>query len=351
MHIPDGYLSPATCVVGYAIMIPFWATAVKKVKATLNTKLIPLMVIGAAFSFVLMMFNVPIPGGTTAHAVGSGVLAVILGPWAACICTSIALAIQALLFGDGGITTFGFNCFNMALVIPFVTYFIYQWMAGKSEVTSPKRWIWAAIGSYIGINVAAACNGTELGIQPLIWHTAQGVPLYCPYPIWVSVPAMLLAHLLMAGPVELIVAGLVTRYFQLTNPSIIAEQIASRVAPVKAAFNKMWYVVIALIVLVPLGLLAPGGAFGEGAAEDLKAAFGFVPAGFAAMSGHWHALLDDYGVPNTPYAGTAPSLWGQTVGYYVAAVVGIAIIAGVTYLVTRLIAAREAREEAKKSAT
>ena len=351
MHIPDGYLSPATCVVGYAIMIPFWATAVKKVKATLNTKLIPLMVIGAAFSFVLMMFNVPIPGGTTAHAVGSGVLAVILGPWAACICTSIALAIQALLFGDGGITTFGFNCFNMALVIPFVTYFIYQWMAGKSEVTSPKRWIWAAIGSYIGINVAAACNGTELGIQPLIWHTAQGVPLYCPYPIWVSVPAMLLAHILMAGPVELIVAGLVTRYFQLTNPSIIAEQIASRVAPVKAAFNKMWYVVIALIVLVPLGLLAPGGAFGEGAAEDLKAAFGFVPAGFAAMWGHWHALLDDYGVPNTPYAGTAPSLWGQTVGYYVAAVVGIAIIAGITLLVTRLIAAREAREEAKKSAT
>ena len=65
------------------------------------------------------------------------------GAWAACICTSIALAIQALLFGDGGITSFGFNCFNMALVIPFVTYFIYQWMAGKSEVTSPKRWIWA----------------------------------------------------------------------------------------------------------------------------------------------------------------------------------------------------------------
>jgi cobalt/nickel transport system permease protein len=332
-------------------MIPFWATAVKKVKATLNTKLIPLMVIGAAFSFVLMMFNVPIPGGTTAHAVGSGVLAVILGPWAACICTSIALAIQALLFGDGGITTFGFNCFNMALVIPFVTIWIYNAFAGKSEVTSPKRWIWAAIGSYIGINVAAACNGTELGIQPLIWHTAAGVPLYCPYPIWISVPAMLTAHLLMAGPVELIVAGLVTRYFQVTNPSIIAEQLASRVAPVKAAFNKMWYVVIALIVLVPLGLIAPGGAFGEGAAEDLKAAFGFVPAGFAAMSGHWHALLDSYGVPNTPYSGSAPAnLFAQSIGYYVAAVVGIAIIAGVTFVVSRLIAAREAKE-AKKSET
>jgi hypothetical protein len=69
------------------------------------------------------------------------------------------------------------------------------------------------------------------------------------------------------------------------------------------------------------------------------------------LSGHWHALLDDYGVPNTPYAGTAPNLLGQSIGYYVAAVVGIAIIAGVTFLITRLIAAREAREEAKKSAT
>ena len=64
---------------------------------------------------------------------------------------------------------------------------------------------------------------------------------------------------------------------------------------------------------------------------DIKAAFGFVPAGFAAMSGHWHALLQDYGVPNSPFAGTAPSLLHMSIGYYVAAVVGIAIIAGITF--------------------
>ena len=233
-------------------MLPLWAAAVKKVKKALNTRLIPLMVIGSAFSFVIMMFNVPIPGGTTAHAVG-GASGRHPGPWAAVICVSIALAIQALLFGDGGILTFGFNCFNMAVVIPFVTWFIYQRMAGKTEATSSKRWIWGAIGSYIGINVAACCNGTELGLQPLLFHTAQGVPLYCPYPIWVAVPAMLLAHLLVAGPVEGIVTGLVTRYFQVTNPSVIADQIAARVEPVKAAFNKMWWAIIGLICLFRLG--------------------------------------------------------------------------------------------------
>ena len=347
MHIPDGYLSPSTCAVGYLSMLPIWALAVKKVKKALNTRLIPLMMIGAAFSFVLMMFNVPIPGGTTAHAVGGGILAIILGPWAAVICISIALAIQALLFGDGGILTFGFNCFNMAVVIPFVTWFIYQRMAGKTEATSSKRWIWGAIGSYIGINVAALCNGTELGLQPLLFHTAEGVPLYCPYPIWVSVPAMLLAHMLMAGPVEAIVTGLVTRYFQATDPSVITEQIAARLEPVKGTFKKMWWAMVGLIVLVPLGLLASGNAFGEGSAEDIKAAFHFVPAGLAALGGRWHALLQDYGVPNSPFAADAPDLFHQSIGYYVAAVVGIAIIAGITLLVSRLIAAREDKQSAE----
>ncbi len=341
MHIPDGYLSPSTCVVGYLGMLPIWAIAAKKVKKALNTRLIPLMVIGAAFSFVLMMFNVPIPGGTTAHAVGGGILAIILGPWAATICISIALAIQALLFGDGGVLTFGFNCFNMAVVIPLVTWFIYQRMAGNTEAMSSKRWIWAAIGSYIGINAAGVFNGIELGLQPLLFHTAQGVPLYAPYPIWVSVSAMLLAHALVAGPVEAIVTGLVTRYFQATNPSLITDQIAARVEPVQGAFSKMGWAMLALIVLVPLGLLASGGAFGEGSAEDIKAAFHFVPAGLAALGGRYHALLQDYGVPNSPFAADAPDFLHQSIGYYVAAVVGIAIIAGVTLMVGKLIAARE----------
>ncbi len=274
-------------------------------------------------------------------------------PWAAAswpsswapgrtICISIALAIQALLFGDGGVLTFGFNCFNMAVVIPLVTWFIYQRMAGNTEAMSSKRWIWAAIGSYIGINAAGVFNGIELGLQPLLFHTAQGVPLYAPYPIWVSVSAMLLAHALVAGPVEAIITGLVTRYFQATNPSLITDQIAARVEPVQlVAFKKMGWALLALIVLVPLGLLASGGAFGEGSAEDIKAAFHFVPAGLAALGGRYHALLQDYGVPNSPFAADAPDFLHQSIGYYVAAVVGIAIIAGVTLLISRLIAARE----------
>ena len=126
MHIPDGYLGPATCGVFYAVMLPIWTLASKIVKKTLKAKQVPMLAIGAAFSFVIMMFNVPIPGGSTGHAVGGVLVAVLLGPWAACIAITVALLIQALLFGDGGIMTMGANCFNMAFILPFVGYYTYR---------------------------------------------------------------------------------------------------------------------------------------------------------------------------------------------------------------------------------
>ena len=120
MHIPENYLSPSTCAVMTAAMIPVWAHSIRKVKNELPKEKISMIGVGAAFSFVAMMFNVPLPGGTTGHAVGGTLIAVLLGPEAACIAVSVALLLQALLFGDGGILSFGANCFNMAFVLPFL---------------------------------------------------------------------------------------------------------------------------------------------------------------------------------------------------------------------------------------
>ena len=120
MHIPDNYLSPATCLVMGAAMLPVWIVAVKKVKNEGSKVNMPMLGIGAAFVFLLMMFNVPLPGGTTGHAVGGTLVAILLGPYAACIAITVALLIQALLFGDGGILAFAANCFNMAFVLPFL---------------------------------------------------------------------------------------------------------------------------------------------------------------------------------------------------------------------------------------
>src|SRR4029078_12976692 len=98
---------------------PFWAIAANRVRRIISGRTAPLLSIFAAFTFALMMFNVPVPGGTTAHGVGGTLTAIVLGPWASVITTSVALVLQALFFGDGGITAIGVNCFNMGVVLPF----------------------------------------------------------------------------------------------------------------------------------------------------------------------------------------------------------------------------------------
>ena len=71
MHIPDGYLSPSTCAVLYGTSVPFWYIALRRVKKFLATRLVPLLSVVAALAFVIMMFNLPLPGGTTGHSVSS----------------------------------------------------------------------------------------------------------------------------------------------------------------------------------------------------------------------------------------------------------------------------------------
>jgi len=221
MHIPDGYLGPVTCGFFYLVMVPIWAMASKIVKATLKVKQVPLLAIGAAFSFVIMMFNVPIPGGSTGHAIGGVLVAILLGPWAACIAITVALVIQALLFGDGGITAIGANCFNMAFVLPFVGYYIYRLISKGSSITAGRRVAAAGVGAYFGIVIAALCAGIEFGLQPLFHHTASGQALYCPYGLNVAIPAMVGGHALVFGWVEVIVTSLVVKYLQKQSPELL----------------------------------------------------------------------------------------------------------------------------------
>lgn len=221
MHIPDGYLGPTTCGFFYAIMVPLWAVASKIVKKTLSVKQVPLLAIGAAFSFVIMMFNIPIPGGSTGHAVGGVLVAILLGPWAASIAITVALIIQALLFGDGGITALGANCFNMAFALPFTGYYMYRAISYHAPVTAFRRVIAAGVAGYAGINVAGLLTGLEFGIQPLLHKTAGGQALYSPYGLNIALPVMMGEHLLVFGFVEALVTALVVKYLQKQDSSLL----------------------------------------------------------------------------------------------------------------------------------
>ena len=85
MHIPDGYLSPQTYIPLFGAFVSVVSVAVKKVKDIVSARSIPYLGMAAAFSFIIMMFNLPVPGGTTGHAVGSAVIAIIFSPWVAII--------------------------------------------------------------------------------------------------------------------------------------------------------------------------------------------------------------------------------------------------------------------------
>ena len=221
MHIPDGYLSPQTGGLFYLVMVPLWAAASNIVKNNLKARQVPYLAFGASFSFIIMMFNVPIPGGSTGHAVGGTLVAILLGPWAAMIAITVALVVQALLFGDGGITAIGANCFNMAFILPFVGYYTYRFVSIGSSKNSFRRTFAAGIGAYLGLNAAALSTGIMFGIQPILYHTADGKALYCPYGLNVAVPMMTLEHLLLFGWIEAVVTFLVIKYVQKEDPGLL----------------------------------------------------------------------------------------------------------------------------------
>jgi cobalt/nickel transport system permease protein len=221
MHIPDGYLGPQTYGLLYGVMVPLWALASKIVRRTLQQRQVPFLALGAAFCFVVMLFNIPIPGGTTGHAVGGTIVAILLGPWAALIALSIALVIQAFLFGDGGITAIGANCFNIAFVMPMVGYLIYRLLSQGASPKSRRRWVAAAVAGYVGLNAAAVTTAVMFGLQPLLARGPDGRPLYFPYPLKVAVPVMAVQHLLFFGIIEAVLTGLLVIYFQRFDPSLL----------------------------------------------------------------------------------------------------------------------------------
>jgi cobalt/nickel transport system permease protein len=227
MHIPDGYLSPQTYVPLFGASLAFWSIALRKMKTLLATRHIPYLAMAAAFSFLIMMFNIPIPGGTTGHAVGASIIANLLGPWTAVVAVSVVLIIQALVFGDGGITAIGANCFNMAVVMPFVSYWVFKLVRGKAR-EGRRLYLAAFLSGYIGLTVSAVVTAVQFGIQPALARGPDGRPLYAPYPLEVALPAMALEHLLLFSVVEGLVTALLFRYFMQHEPDLVYALAAER---------------------------------------------------------------------------------------------------------------------------
>lgn len=327
-----------TCVAGYAAVMPFWWLALRKLKQRLTTRLAPTMAVFTAFSFVVMMFNLPIPGGTTAHATGIGITAIALGPWAAMLAVSMALLVQALFFGDGGVTTFAFNSLNMAIIGVGVAWAVYR-LGTRGAASDMRRVVAAGVAGYLAINAAGLATAIELGLQPLLFHTADGTPLYAPYPLQVAIPAMAIAHLTLAGVAECVVSAGMLAWLRKSNPEWLDSGPLGPTPPRRATQRRLWLGLAVMMIMTPLGLLAAATAWGEWTPADFAknhalitaqslshAAPTTAPAGMARLASVWTSPIPDY----------APGfMHSEAFGYMLSAFVG----AGVVILLWLLLAA------------
>ena len=412
MHIPDGYLAPAVSLALAIPTVPAWALASSKVKKVLNNRTVPLLAVFSALSFTIMMFNVPVPGGTTAHGVGGTLIAVVLGPWAAVIAVSTALILQALFFGDGGVLAIFANCLNMGIILPFVGYATYRVLAAGSPILSTRRAVAAGIGAYIGITVAALAVGIELGIEPILF-SQNGHALYSPYGLNEAVPAMLAAHAFGASIVEGLITGLGVAYLQRRHPEYLTSRRGIFASDAEtegvAPLRPLWQLILAAVaaavvvlaavglvegggdparmfgvdwsrvdwpsvasmlfvtavigavvvplsylllprslkrvgaafaavaVVAPLGLIAPGFAYGEGSVRDVQAAFGYVPSGLKGLSGVFSAPLAGYNMPLPFFSEANAPLWHAGIGYELAGIIGVLAVGAVVYAIARLL--------------
>ena len=191
MHIPDGFIAPQMYLPLYAVAAGLWAYGARRVGRELDETTLPWLASLTAAAFALSFIALPLPGGTSAHVTGVGLLAVSFGVWHAFMAASLVYAMQALLFGDGGVTTLPLNALAMAFcgaVAARGAYLALRRLHGGAALF---------VAGWIGLVLPALLIALALGAQPLLAHDAAGAPLYFPFGWAVTLPALLIPHALL----------------------------------------------------------------------------------------------------------------------------------------------------------
>jgi cobalt/nickel transport system permease protein len=168
LHSPDGFLSVPIAITMWALTIGVIAVAVRRTNRSLDERAVPLMGVMAAFIYAAQMFNFPVAGGTSGHLLGAVLAAVLLGPWAGTLVMACVVAVQALIFQDGGLVAMGANIFNMGAVGTLGGYYVYTWLARLLGGEARGRIPAAAIAAWLSVVVGASLMAVELGLSGTI---------------------------------------------------------------------------------------------------------------------------------------------------------------------------------------
>jgi cobalt/nickel transport system permease protein len=297
LHIPDGFLSPSISILFWVFSIILIAIAIRNTQQAMDDRRIPLMGIMAAFIFAAQMINFPVAGGTSGHLLGGVLAAITLGPWAGMLVMTSVIAVQALLFQDGGLLVMGANIFNMGLLTVVIGYGLYKVV---ERISLGLRLAGIAIAAWLSVMAGALATALQL------WLSGTS-------PLQIVVPAMVGVHALI-GLGEALITLAAVAFILRTRPDIIEGQATT-------SHNKPGWILggvavsLAVVLLAPFASADPDGL--ERVAEDL----GFLASGADAP----YNLIPDYTVP---FLGET-TLSTILAGFIGAAVVGMSIILAV----------------------
>ncbi len=254
MHVPDGLMDPIVAAVGWAEFLIVAAVAVLLSRKRVQEKDLPRIAVLSAGIFVAQMLNFPIGGGTTGHLIGGALFAIVAGPIVAIIGMTVILLIQALMFGDGGITAFGLNALNMAIIAPLTGWGVYNLLrpltsrsrgADRAEAFDAGSGLAVAAASWASVFVAAAACAAELSLSYALSPGVYGIVST------IAVPAMLGYHALIGIGEAAITVGVVA-YLWRVAPGVLVRPLPVSVPSGKlaAAFRSRTLQGAAAIIVV-----------------------------------------------------------------------------------------------------
>jgi len=249
LHIPDGFLSLVIALIFWGITIITVGIAISKTNQSLGEKQVPLMGIMAAFIFAAQMLNFPVAGGTSGHFLGGALAAMVLGPWAGILVMTAVIAVQGLLFQDGGLLVMGANIFNMGLLTAMIGFGLYRSVIDRSKGI---RLAVAGVAAWLAVVASALVASLQL------WLSGTSS-------LRIVVPAMLGVHVLI-GIGEAVITVAALSFIEQTRPDLLNEKATS------AKGGRGWIyagAVVALftVLLSPLASVSPDGL--NRVAEDM----------------------------------------------------------------------------------
>ncbi len=286
MHIPDGFLSVAVSIVFWVISVIVIGVSLARVNRDLGERQVPVMGVLAAAIFAGQMLNFSVTGGTSGHLLGAAIATILLGPWAAVLVMTCVVAIQALIFQDGGLLVLGANLFNMAILGPFVAYPVYKLI---QRVSGGKP-----LGIFVGGGVAAWASIFIASLSCALQIALSGTS-----PANVAIPAMAGIHALIGLGEALITVGALSLVYAARRDLLQAGS----TQPARAN-TAVWIggglLTLALVILSPLASSHPDGL--EWVAEQA----GFIETARDPS----YNIIPDYVLPGISNEATATILAG-----------------------------------------